>query len=115
MSWRQFDPSKVKRTKFSPLRRKERSPPEADSFHLPLRGPAGTGCKQRQMKNNQPVAENGSTINNFCGLYTIPPNSNSDRLKTILLFTRRVSVFLLVVLSTANKKSSLSAPFAPRR
>jgi hypothetical protein len=48
---------------FSPQRRKGRR--GNFSFHLPLRGPAGAGCKQRQMKNNQPMAENKTAINTF--------------------------------------------------
>jgi hypothetical protein len=39
----------------SPQRRKERK--DSYSFHLPLRGRAEAGCKQRQMKNNLPAAE----------------------------------------------------------
>jgi hypothetical protein len=38
----------------SPQSRKGRE--DKFSFHLPLRGPAEAGCKQRQMKNNQPPA-----------------------------------------------------------
>ena len=39
----------------SPQSRKGRK--DNFSFHLPLRGPAEAGCKQRQMKNNQPPAD----------------------------------------------------------
>jgi hypothetical protein len=35
------------------------------SFHLPLRGPGETGCKQRQMKNNRPPAEFARAIEKF--------------------------------------------------
>jgi hypothetical protein len=42
----------------SPQSRKGRK--DNFSFHLPFRGPVEAGCKQRQMKNNQPSAHIGN-------------------------------------------------------
>ena len=61
--FRHQDTKTQKKYEISPQRRGARR--ENFSFQLPLRVPAGAGCKQRQMKNNQPAAVNKLALINF--------------------------------------------------
>ena len=67
------------------------------------------------MKNNQPMAEYASAMDKFHGKETIHSNMTPSNSKIRVEFCPQGLSLLFAGVSAANKKTSLSAPFAPLR